>query len=317
MVPSSYSEHTLKVITPSNHQAAGVSNRRGTESRFSETFKTFQFGKDRSFQGTTEYDDQYVPKMPLPTAPTSSHQLTAAMNARYSASHLLNPPPPPVVEAPAAPTRTSAKIATATENNEHYQWPDKSKLSAKTAPVLNSQKSKVVIGVNHPAAVSQKKAAAKVPFRSAQGPRSVSAHSADDDSFPESEFQSSFAAVHPEGPQHAAKENAHPSAANVSVSRRYQLMSQELKTRREVGGTRSDYTTGVHSAGAPSTAASTSRAATAVSDHHEAFAATANHTTMSADSLNRTTERVSSGAFNAIPGMYFSYISIVISRCLA
>lgn len=280
-------------------QVAGASNRRGMESRFSETFKTFQFGKDRSFQGVTEYDDQYVPKMPLPTPPTASHQLTAAMEARYTATNLLNPPPPPVPAASTGPARTSAKIATATENNSHYQWPDKSKLSAKTAPLLNSQKSQMIIGVNHPAAMALKKGAAKVPFRSAHGPRSV--RSSDDDSFPESEFQSSFAAVHPEVPHPAAKQENVPSTANVSVSRKYQLMSQELKARRAVGGTRSDYTTGVHSASsATPSGASTSRAATAGSNS-EAFAATA-HTTMSADSLARTAERVSSGTYNGIPG---------------
>lgn len=261
--------------------------------------------------------------MPLPTPPSSSsHNLTAEMNARYSAANLLNPPPPPPVPQVACPTRTSAKISTATENNQHYLWPDKSKLAPKTSPVLNSQKSKVVIGMNHPAAMRLKKGTANVPFRSAHAPRSVRSSNGDDDSFPESEFQSCFAAVHPERSHPApaapvlAKENVPSSTNNANLnmsetgsaaSSKYQLMSQELKARRQEGGTRSDYTTGVYSAGggahsahSTSGSATTSRAATAGSNH-EAFATTAN-TTMSADSLARTTQRVSSGLYNGIPG---------------
>ena len=78
----------------------------------------------------------------------------------------------------------------------------------------------------------------QLSFRSNKGPKS--ARTAEEDSFSESEFQSSFA--DPEETFHA-QENR-PMTANVSVARKYQLMSQELKNRRGEGS-RSDYTTGV------------------------------------------------------------------------
>ena len=56
-------------------QAAGACCRKG----YSETFKTFQFGKDRSFYGVSEYDAQFVPKM-------------AAIPPRRSPSHTASPP---------------------------------------------------------------------------------------------------------------------------------------------------------------------------------------------------------------------------------
>ena len=99
-------------------QAAGACCRKG----YSETFKTFQFGKDRSFYGVSEYDAQFVPKMTaMPPAPpvTETHSFTAAMNARYSAHNLLRPPPPPAVEeTPPVASRTGAKISSVTENNQ-------------------------------------------------------------------------------------------------------------------------------------------------------------------------------------------------------
>ena len=219
-------------------QAAGACCRKG----YSETFKTFQFGKDRSFYGVSEYDAQFVPKMAaMPPAPpvTEPYSLTAAMNARYSAHNLLRPPPPPAVEeTPPVASRTGAKISSVTENNQSYQWPEKSKLASKTPNLQNSHKSGVIIGLNHPAVMKPNTSAGKVPFRSNKGPKS--AHTAEEDSFSESEFQSSFA--DPEETFHA-QENR-PLPANVSIARKYQLMSQELKNRHGEGS-RSDYTTGV------------------------------------------------------------------------
>ena len=263
-------------------------NRRGAESHYKETFKTFQFGKDRSFKGLTEYDDQYRPKTaPATAAGTTStvpHQLAATMNAKYSAPNPIVPAPAPVVPQVDLPRPVSAPLSTATETRDNYNWPDKSKLSKSTAPLCNSQKSSLVFGTNHPAVRGKKATAPNKPLfisaravgREAKRSAALRSTSSHKDEFPDSPFQSVTGVESTAGSEHSV-------SGSGSNDGKYRLMSQEIKDRRTGGGTRSDYTTGALSSTAQAT---TSRIAPGAGHFHESqrygFGSTGS---ISADSL--------------------------------
>jgi hypothetical protein len=241
--------------------------RRGSEAQLRETFKTFQFGKDRHFQGQSEYDAQYSPKSVAAPAHPAAHQLTAAMDAKYSAANPIVPPAPPAHDAlPVRPKVVSAphgKGPKQTENTASYRWPDKSRLSGAAVPVRHSQKSSVVLGVNHPAFRNKKDAAGKPLFMSARrarahtdGPARASAD-AKEDAFPESDFQSACG---------EAKEG-HDEGKEDSGSK-YHLMSQEIRDRRAGNTSRSDYTTGVLSSTTRSSDATLNRNAPGAQQFH-------------------------------------------------
>jgi hypothetical protein len=145
-------------------------------------------------------------------------------------------------------------------------------LSGAAVPVLNSQRSNVVIGVNHPAARGKKNSATAPLFITARGARPATAPAKNAepvDSFPESDFQST----------------SDTRESHSSDERKYTLMGQQIKDRKEGNTSRSDFTTGVLSA-------TTSRAAPGAQQFHisqqygERPATTMGNTgTMSADSL--------------------------------
>jgi hypothetical protein len=197
----------------------------------------------------SEYDDQFRSNVAPPPAP--AHQLAAMMDAKYNAPNLIVPAPAPEIQfvvPRAQPKNQRATGPKKSENAASYQWPDKSKLSGAAVPVLNSQRSNVVIGVNHPAARGKKASATAPLFITARGarPATVPTKSTEPaDAFPESDFQST----------------SDSRESHSSDERKYTLMGQQIRDRKEGNTSRSDFTTGVLSA-------TTSRAAPGAQQFH-------------------------------------------------
>jgi hypothetical protein len=199
----------------------------------------FRVGRGTHFEGVTEYDDQFIDKTARAKAPPAPNSLTASMNARYSAANLIAPPPAPAQRVPSNFVGNTSKISKHTENRDNYSWPQSGRLSARKAtPVLNSQRSKVVIGVNHPAVRDQLKSSTKTTSR---------VDYAAPDSFPESDFQSQDTS---ESGSCLDKENCNrvcnvceAPITNYKKSEKYKLMARDLKERPSPP--RSAYTTGV------------------------------------------------------------------------
>jgi hypothetical protein len=219
--------------------------KKGSENRFAETFKTFQFGKDRTFKGVSEYDDKFVAKMPRSNAPAANTTSNAAaMNAKYSSPNPIVPAPVPEIHpyphakrpatADSAAGRSTnsgggSKMSFATENRDNFQWPDGLHYKPHDKPLLNSQDSKVVVGVNHPAVRNELKMKSKkvyAPFRSAKQMESSRKFAAKtDDEFPESEFQSQF--------NSSNKEN---ESAAANDKNKYHLMNESTLNRHVAAG---------------------------------------------------------------------------------
>lgn len=216
-------------------QAVIAEHQRAAATRLKETFKAFQFGKDRSFRGISEYDDQFSPKSVAEPHP-APHELTAAMDAKYSCKNPIVPPPPPAAATvPAVPVRPKTtpvggrgKGGKQTETSANYQWPEKGRLSGAAVPVRSSHKVSTVLGVPDAAVRRAKKDPKQPLFVSAR-------HAAvEQDSFAESDFQ---------GPSTEAKEGS--ADDNSSGAGKFRLMSQEIRDRRAGNNTsRSDFTTG-------------------------------------------------------------------------
>ena len=99
---------------------------------------------DGTFIGATEYDERFAPAASATRAVTPVRHQHVISLAHTNLDRYSAPPLPPPQEAPKTGRRQYP-----TEQNENFIWPD---TSGRPTPTLNSQKSKVVIGLNIPAA---------------------------------------------------------------------------------------------------------------------------------------------------------------------